>query len=185
MELALFTTSLAAFLATVTLVTYLFLYTPLKRITPWATAVGGIPGALPPLIGWAAVTGEVSAGAWILFAVLFFWQMPHFFSLAWMYRQDYSRAGYRLLTVLDLSGDRTAKQILVYSVLLLIVFLVCAVIGYSGVLSAGAAILASLCFLGFAVQFWISRTNEAARQLFIASLIYLPVLLLFMVVDRL
>lgn len=184
-DLALFTNVLAAFLAGVTLVTYLFLYTPLKRITPWSTVIGGIPGAIPPVIGWTAVTGEISPGAIILFAILFFWQMPHFFSLAWMYRKDYARAGYRMLTVIDSTGTSTSFQILVYSTLLLITSLLPGIFGYSGPLYVGVALLLGVGFIGTGIQLWISRSNEAARRVFFSSLIYLPVLLFILVVDKL
>lgn len=184
-DLMAFTSFLAGFLAVLTLVTYLFLYTPLKRITPWSTAVGGIPGALPPVIGWTAVRNEMTPEAWVLFAVLFFWQMPHFFSLAWMYRKDYARAGYKMLTVLDPSGSVTSIHIIGYSTLLLFASLMPGVLGYAGVLYVGAALLLSTAFVGTGIQLWISRSNEAARRVFFASLVYLPVLLLIMVVDRL
>lgn len=184
-DLAVFTNFLAAFLAGVTLVTYLFLYTPLKRITPWSTVIGGIPGALPPVIGWTAVTGEISSGAMILFGILFFWQMPHFFSLAWMYRKDYARAGYKMLTVMDSSGVATSVHIVTYSVLLLIVSLLPGFIGSSGTLYVGVASLLGLGFLAAGLQLWKSRSNDAARRVFFSSLIYLPVLLFIMVVDKL
>jgi len=117
--LAVFTNLVAVSLSVLTLVSYLAIYTPLKRKTPFATVVGGIPGALPPLIGWAIVRGSVSMEAWSLFFILFFWQMPHFLSLAWMYRNDYARAGYKLLTLLDPTYAVTSRQILVYSIALI------------------------------------------------------------------
>ncbi len=184
-DLAVFTNFLAAFLSGVTLVTYVFLYTPLKRITPWSTVIGGIPGALPPVIGWTAVTNDVTFGAVVLFAILFFWQMPHFFSLAWMYRKDYSRAGYKMLTVVDSSGTSTSIHIVAYSTLLLIASLLPGVFGYSGPLYVGVALLLGVGFIGTGIQLWISRSNEAARRVFFSSLIYLPVLLFIMVVDKL
>ena len=184
-DLAVFTNLLAAFLAVVTLVTYLFLYTPLKRITPWSTVVGGIPGALPPVIGWTAVRNEISLEALILFAVLFLWQMPHFFSLAWMYRKDYARAGYKTLTVIDPSGTATCVHILAYSTLLLVASLMPGVLGYSGLVYVCVALFLSIIFIAAGVQLWISRSNEAARRVFYASLLYLPALLLIMVIDRL
>jgi heme o synthase len=185
LDLTLFTNFLTGFLAVVTLVTYLFLYTPLKRITPWSTAVGGIPGALPPVIGWTAVRNEITLEAWVLFAVLFFWQMPHFFSLAWMYRKDYARAGYKMLTVLDPSGSVTSIHIIAYSTLLLFASLMPGVLGYAGVIYVGVALLLSMAFIGSGIQLWISCSNESARRVFFASLIYLPVLFLFMIIDKL
>jgi protoheme IX farnesyltransferase len=185
LDLVVFTTFLAGFLAVLTLVTYLFLYTPLKRITPWSTVIGGIPGALPPVIGWTAVTNEIAPQAWILFAVLFLWQMPHFFSLAWMYRKDYARAGYKMLTVLDPSGSVTSIHIIGYSSLLLVASLMPGLLGYAGVIYVGVALLLSMAFLGAGIRLWISCSNEAARRVFFASLIYLPILLLFMIIDKL
>ncbi|HTY58391.1 MAG TPA: heme o synthase, partial [Bacteroidota bacterium] len=117
--LALAVNMLTGSLAAVTCVTYISLYTPLKRLTPLATLIGGIPGALPPVMGWTAATNEISLPALILFAILFFWQMPHFLSLAWMYRKDYARAGYRLLAVGDTSGGKTAAQSLLHACLLI------------------------------------------------------------------
>ena len=184
-DLAMFTNMLAAFIAVATLVTYLFLYTPLKRITPWSTVVGGIPGALPPVIGWTAVTNDITAGAYLLFGILFFWQMPHFFSLAWMYRRDYARAGYRMLTVLDPSGNKTSNHILGYTLLLLIASLVPGVLGFSGAIYIGAAFLLGAGFIAAGLKLRALRSNDAARKVFIASLIYLPELLLIMVVDKL
>ena len=184
-DLAVFTNMLVAFIAVGTLVTYLFLYTPLKRITPWSTVVGGIPGALPPVIGWTAVTNEITVGACLLFAILFFWQMPHFFSLAWMYRRDYARAGYRMLAVLDPSGNRTSNHILGYTLLLLVASFVPGVLRFSGAIYIGAAFLLGAGFIASGLQLRALRSNDAARRVFIASLIYLPVLLLIMVVDKL
>ena len=184
LELMAFTNMLAGFLAVGTLVTYLFLYTPLKRLTPFATVVGGIPGALPPVIGWAAVRGTVGLEAWSLFAILFFWQMPHFLSLGWMYRKDYARAGYRLLTVLDADGSATGRQILVYSIALLPASLLPTIVGLTGMFYfVGAAVL-SLSFLAVSVQMFRRPTNGAARRLFIASLVYVPALVLLVVADR-
>lgn len=184
-DLAVFTNFLASFLSGVTLVTYVFLYTPLKRITPWSTVIGGIPGALPPMIGWAAVTNDIAFGAVILFTILFFWQMPHFFSLAWMYRKDYARAGYKMLTVVDSSGTSTSVHIVTYSALLLVASLLPGMCGYSGPLYVGVALLLGIGFIGTGIQLWISRSNEAARRVFFSSLIYLPVLLFIMVIDKL
>ncbi len=184
-ELTVFTNVLTGFLAIATLVTYLFLYTPLKRISWVSTLVGGIPGALPPLIGWTAARNEVSAGGWILFAILFFWQMPHFFSLAWMYRKDYERAGYPMLAVLDKDGRRTAMQIIFYTAGLIPVSLLLFVLGGSGWVYFAGATVAGLGFLYFGLELFRTRSNTSARKMFFASLIYLPVLLAFMVIDKL
>jgi len=184
LQLLLFTHAVAAFLAVATLVTYLFLYTPLKRVTPFATVVGGIPGALPPLIGWTAVTGDLSMGAWSLFFILFFWQMPHFLALGWMYRKDYARAGYRLMTVVDPSGEASSRQILIYCIALFPAAFMPTVVGMLGlVYFVGAAIL-SVAFLWLAIRLYRNRSNANAKALFFASLMYLSMLVALMIVDR-
>ena len=184
-QLGIFVNVLTGFLAAVTSVTYLSLYTPLKRITPLSTLVGGIPGALPPVMGWTAARNELSADAWILFAILFLWQMPHFLSLAWMYRRDYARAGYRLLTVLDQEVGRTSAHILACTISLIPVSLLLSVTGALGVLYATCAALVGLGFLIPAVRLLRLKSNPAARLLFFASLLYLPALMLAMVLDKL
>ena len=183
-ELAVFTHVLAAFLALVTLISYLFVYTPLKRVTPFATVVGGIPGAIPPLIGWAAVSGELPMGAWSLFFILFFWQMPHFLSLGWMYRKDYARANYKLLTVLDPSGEASSRQILVYCIALIPAVFMPTLVGVLGGIYFVGALLLTLGFLWLAVRLFLERTNPNARRLFFGSLIYLSVLVGLMILDR-
>ncbi len=194
LELAFLVNSLTGFLAVVTLTSYLFLYTPLKRISPVATTIGGIPGALPPVMGWVAARNEISSEALVLFAILFLWQMPHFFSLAWLYKKDYSRAGYRLLTVVDQSGARTSRHILTNCAALIPISLIPSVIGMTSTFYFVAALTAGIVFLFFGVMFAISflstqgdlaaRSNLAARRLFFASLVYLPTLLLFMAIDK-
>jgi heme o synthase len=184
-DLVVFTNPLAGVLAALTLVTYLFVYTPLKRKTPWATFVGGIPGGLPPVIGCAAVRNEFTVEAWLLFALLFFWQMPHFMSLAWMYRKDYARAGYKMLTVVEPSGAVASIHILVFSVLLLVASLLPAMLGYTGKIYVGVALFLSIGFMVTGIRFRLARSNEAARQVFFLSLVYLPVLLLVLVIERL
>jgi len=183
-HLALFTHPLAAFLAVATLVSYLFLYTPLKRVTPFATVVGGIPGALPPLIGWAAVSGELTMGAWSLFFILFFWQMPHFLSLGWMYRKDYARAEYRLLTVVDPTGEVASRQILIYSIALIPASAMPTMVGTLGLLYFVGSLLLSVTLLQFAIRLYRDRSNVNARKLFIGSLLYLSLLMGLMIVDR-
>lgn len=184
-ELAAFTTLLAGLLCTVTIVTYLFLYTPLKRLTPLATLVGAVTGALPPVIGWAAVRGELSAEAFVLFGILFFWQVPHFLSLAWMYRLDYARAGYRLLTVLDGDGKRTSRTILMYMAVLLPTSLLPVMLGQVGLVYLIGTVLSGALFLVMGLRFAAFRTSAVARQVFTASLLYLPALLLLMLIERL
>ena len=179
-----YTNLLTGFLGGVTLATYLLLYTPLKRLTPLATIVGAVPGALPPVMGWTAVQGSLGGGAWLLFALLFCWQMPHFLSLAWMYRKDYERAGYRILTVLDHDGRRTARQILVFLSLLLPVSVGLTTASGLGFLYAAGAAITGLAFVTAGIRFAGSRTAVAARSLFLASLAYFPLLFLFMILDR-
>jgi protoheme IX farnesyltransferase len=184
-ELTLFANLLTGSLAVVTLVTYLFLYTPLKRITWFSTIVGGIPGALPPVIGWTAIRNEISAEAWILFGILFFWQMPHFFSLAWMYRKDYERAGFPMLTVSDNTGVRTSRQILVYCTGLIAVSVLLSSYGSLGIVYLIGSLTIGISFLFLGVHLWSAKTNASARRLFYGSLIYLPALLILIVIDTL
>ena len=185
LQLTLFANVLTGSLAVVTLVTYLFLYTPLKRITWVSTIVGGIPGALPPVIGWTAIRNEISIEAGVLFAILFFWQMPHFFSLAWMYRKDYERAGFPMLAVLDRNGLRTSRQILIYCTALIAVSVLLSFYANLGIVYIIGSLSVGIAFLIFGLQLWVSRSNASARRLFYASLIYLPALLFFMVIDTL
>ncbi|MBP1731643.1 MAG: ctaB2 [Deltaproteobacteria bacterium] len=184
-ELVLFTNPLTGFLASVTLVSYIFLYTPLKRITPLSTIVGAFPGALPPVMGWTAARNEVNPEAVALFALLFVWQIPHFLSLAWMYRKDYARAGYRLLTVVEPEGNMASRQILAYTTLLVPLAVIPWTLGMFGALYLILALLLSLAFLVVTVHLVRDRSNAAARQVFAGSLIYLPALMAIMVVDRL
>lgn len=184
-ELTMFTNILSGFLAVATLVTYLFLYTPLKRITWLSTIVGGIPGALPPMIGWTAARNEITIEAWILFGILFFWQMPHFFSLAWMYRKDYERAGYPMLTVLDPEGKRTSVHILLFCIGLIPISLMLTLFGSLGWIYFAGALIVGGIFLYYGIQLSISKSNTDARKMFFASLLYLPALLAFIVIDKL
>jgi protoheme IX farnesyltransferase len=178
--------ALAAFLALSTTVLYLGLYTPLKTRTTFATAVGAIPGALPPLIGWAAAThGTLSLGAWLLFAILFFWQFPHFFAIAWMYREDYARAGIRMLPVIDRSGDATFRQIVAMSAILVPVSLLPSVIGMAGLRYFFGALVLGMILLQ--VSLWASRerTNIRAKWLMHATVAHIPLLLGLMILDKL
>ena len=180
--LAVLTNWVAASLSVITLVSYLVIYTPLKRKTPFATNIGGIPGALPPLIGWSVVQGRLPIEAWSLFFILFFWQMPHFLALAWMYRNDYARASYRLLTVLDTTGAATSRQILVYSIALIPASLMPMVVGLTGMLYLLCMTILSIGFLTVSIHFCRVRTNAAARRLFYSSLFFLPLLFFFMMI---
>ena len=195
LELWFFVNALTCFLGIITWATYLFLYTPLKRVTPASTVVGGIPGALPPVMGWAAARNEISAESIVLFAILFCWQMPHFFSLAWMYRKDYERAGFKILTVFDHSGTRTGRQILFYTAALIPLTLGPAFLGMTGwIATAGALLLGSgflilgsmpLRYSGRSGIEAVGKLSSSSRRIFFASLIYLPVLMLMMAIDKL
>jgi protoheme IX farnesyltransferase len=176
---------LAAFFALLTMVCYLALYTPAKKWSRWATEIGALAGALPPLIGWAAAEGEISALGWILFAVLLFWQIPHFMAIAWLYRRDYAAAHFPMLSVRDKSGRRVAAWSLVCALLLVIVSLLPTLLGFATAYYLAVAVVAGGWFVGRAVTFLRSAGREfAARRLFLASLAYLPVLLAMLVVDR-
>jgi heme o synthase len=167
---------IAGGLALLTLISYLVVYTPLKRRTPFATIVGGIPGALPPLIGWAVARNELNLEAWSLFFILFFWQMPHFFALAWMYRKDYERAGYRILTVIDPSDTITPRQIMIYCIALVPASVLPTVLGLSGIVYFVGALVLSLGFLLMAIRLFQQKSTIAARKLFLSSLAFLPLL---------
>lgn len=168
---------LTAALSVTTIVLYLFVYTPLKSRTSLCTVIGAIPGALPPVMGWAAARGSLDAGAWALFGVLFFWQLPHFLAIAWMYREDYARAGYPMLPVTDPEGGSTARQVVLQTLALMVISL--APVGLNiagGAYLAGASVL-GVAFLAFGLAFAQVRSRERARRLFLASLAYLPGLL--------
>lgn len=163
---------------------YLFAYTPLKTRTSLSTMVGAFPGAVPPLIGWAAARGTISLEAWVLFAILFLWQFPHFLAIAWMYREDYSRAGILMLPVVEPDGRVTAQQIVVYTLLLLPVSLLPTVLGISGKVYLYGAIILGLLFLYSSLRAAFSKSKQEARRLLLASVIYLPLLFILMVIDR-
>jgi heme o synthase len=180
--LALFTNWAAASLAAITLVIYLAIYTPMKRKTPFATVVGSIPGALPPVIGWTVVQGGVTMEAWSLFYILFFWQTVHFLSLAWMFRNDYSRAGYKLLTVIDPSCTSARRQVLIYSIALVPASLMPTMVGLAGELYFAGALMLSFGMLIMTVHLYVVRTDAAAQRLFYSSLFFLPSLFFLMMV---
>jgi protoheme IX farnesyltransferase len=183
-DLLLAANSLSALLAVVTSVTYLGLYTPLKMRSTWATAVGAFPGAVPPLIGWAAATGSLGAGAWVLFAILFLWQFPHFHAIAWMYREDYARAGIRMLPVVDPDGRKTFAQILFTAAALIPVSLLAALTGLAGVGYFFGALVLGLALLEVCVWAAASKSNVRAKWLMHATVIHLPLLLGLMILDR-
>jgi protoheme IX farnesyltransferase len=167
-----------------TIILYIFAYTPLKRISTTNTLVGAIPGAIPPMIGWAAARGTLDAGAWSLFAILFFWQMPHFFALAWMYREDYARAGFRMMSSGDETGARSSSQSVLFCMLLLIIGGVPAYLGLTNAIYVPIAFALGGLFIAVAMQFHRKRTAQAARALFIASIVYLPLLLGALVLTK-
>jgi heme o synthase len=183
--LALDVNGLAALIALVTCLLYLAAYTPLKQRTPLATAVGAFPGALPPLIGWAAATGSVSLGGWILFAILFFWQFPHFMSIAWMYRQDYARAGIKMLPVVDPKGDATFAQIIWTSLVLVPASLLPSLVGLTGIAYFFGALALGTALAQVGLWANRTRTNVRAKWLMHATVAYIPLLLGWMIFDKL
>jgi protoheme IX farnesyltransferase len=184
-ELLLAVNVTAGAVAAVTLASYVFVYTPLKRRTSLSTLVGGVPGALPPVIGWAAVTGSVTMPALVLFGIVFFWQMPHFLAIAWLYRDDYRRAGIPLLPVTEPDGSRTGRQALIYAAALWPVSLMPALVGLAGAPYILLATALGLAFIVLAGQFAHDRSTRTARRLFLASIVYLPFLWIALVADRL
>ena len=182
--LATTTNRLAAGLALLTMLSYLLLYTPLKAKTPASTTIGAFPGAAPPLIGWAAATGELSLGAWVLYAILFLWQFPHFLAIAWMYREDYRRAGFLMLPVVEPDGLSTARRVVFCLLLLLPVSLLPSVVGLAGPLYLAGALLLGLAFFYCGLRLARTRTLVEARRLLRASVAYLPLLYGLLLVDR-
>ncbi len=182
--LALKVNLLASFLALLTLATYLALYTPLKRKTPFCTLVGALPGAMPPLIGWAAARGSLGLGAWALYAILFLWQFPHFMAIAWMYREDYSRAGYLMLPAGGREGRFMAWQILGFTLALIPVSAAPTFLGHAGLVYLCGALALSSGFFHYGVRLALSRSNAVARRLLFASIIYLPLVFGLMMVDK-
>jgi len=168
---------LSAVLAAVTIAIYIFAYTPLKRTSNANTAVGAIPGAIPSMIGWAAARGSIGAGAWTLFAIVFLWQLPHFFAIGWMYREDYARAGFRMISSDDRSGERSASQSVFFCILLLVIAGLPAFLGIATLVYLGIELILGGLFIAVAMRFLRRRTAGAARLLFIASIAYLPLLL--------
>jgi protoheme IX farnesyltransferase len=174
---------LAAGIATMTFVCYVGVYTPLKSVTTWNTLIGAIPGALPPVIGYTAVTGNLDAGALTLFLIVFVWQIPHFFAIAWMYRHQYARAGMRMLPVVDTGGRRTAVQMLLFCLALLPIGLLPVYLHEAGWFYGVASLLLGLAFLVAAWRFGRQRDDARARRVLRASLLYLPGVLLLLLLD--
>ena len=176
---------LAAGLGVATSVSYLLAYTPLKRKTVWATFIGAFPGAIPPMIGWVAATGHLDRGAWLLFGILFLWQFPHFHAIAWMYREDYARAGILMLPVVDPKGTRTFRQIVLFAIALVGVSLLPAVMGLAGMLYFFGALVISTGLVQVCLWAASSRSNSRAKWLMHATVLHIPLLLALMVVDKL
>ena len=183
-QLAIAVNLLAAAVALATLLTYTVFYTPLKKRTSLATVVGGVPGALPPMIGWAAVRNNLSLEAWILFGIVFLWQMPHFLAIAWMYREDYKRAGFPLLPIVEPDGASTGRQAVIYAAALLPLSLAPTAAGMTGIVYLVGAAVMSAGFFALAVRFAWHRATPDARKLFFGSILYLPLLWILMVVNR-
>ena len=182
--LAYFVNGLTAILGLVVIVGYVFLYTPLKTKTSASTAIGALPGALPPLMGFTAAANEITLSAWVLFAMLFLWQFPHFLAIAWMYREEYAKAGILMLPVVEPSGKLTMRQIVMFTIMLLPVSLAPFFFGISGPIFLTAAIVLGILFLIASIQAARAKTNEKAKRLLLASVIYLPLLFIFMVADK-
>ena len=184
-ELTFGANSTAAAVALATSASYVLAYTPLKTRTSLATLVGAVPGALPPVIGWAAATGDISLPAWVLFGIVFFWQMPHFLAIAWMHRDDYARAGIPLLPVLEPDGRRTGQQALLYAAALWPVSLLPALVGLADATYLVVATILGIVFIALSALFAHERSSVSARRLFLFSITYLPLLWGALVADRL
>ena len=175
---------LASLLAVLTLLSYLLIYTPLKRKTPLCTLVGAFPGAAPPLIGWAAVSGTLSLEAWVLYGLVFLWQFPHFMAIAWMYREDYVRAGYLVLPHGERRNSLMQLQAVLPSFALIALSFAPMLLGKAGLFYTAGALFFSICFLYYGGQLAVRKTNDAARRLLLASILYLPAVFAFLVLDR-
>jgi protoheme IX farnesyltransferase len=182
--LAVTVNALSAVLGFATLASYLFIYTPLKVRTTLSTVLGAFPGAMPPFIGWVAARGEVTIEAWVLFAILFLWQFPHFLAIAWMYRDDYARAGIKMLPVVEPEGRVTGQQIVVYTLLLIPVSLLPVLVNLAGPVYLIGASVIGVVFLYYGVRAALTRTTWQARKLLLASVLYLPILFALMVMNR-
>ena len=182
--LALAVNVLSALVAAAITTSYLWAYTPMKRFSPLCVPVGAVPGALPPVIGWVAARGELSVDAWVLFAIMFLWQIPHTLAIACLYREDFAKAGIQFLPVMEPDGESTNRQIIVHCLALLVVGLLPTLIGLAGAIYFIAAFFLGIGFLASGVSLVMTPTRAGARRLLFASLIYLPVLLLVLALDR-
>ncbi len=183
-ELTLAVNLLTALLGAAALAGYIFVYTPLKRVSPLATIIGAVPGALPPVMGWTAVAGRIDPGAWVLFGILFFWQLPHFLAIAWMCRDDYARAGFPMLPVVQPDGRSTARQMILYGAALVPMSLLPSILGLTGATYFLGAFVLGFFFLAVCVTFALSYSLAAARRVLLVSVVYLPAVLAVMVLDR-
>ena len=184
LELWLGVNLLSGLIGAFTLASYLFLYTPMKQRTWWSTTVGAIPGAMPPMIGYAAAAGAITRESWVLFAILFLWQFPHFYSIAWMYKEDYARAGIRMLPVVDPDCRSTARQIVLYGIALIPVSLVPGMLGMTGRIYFVGALILGLVYLYSGVRVALERTLLRARAVLLTSVLYLPLIYGLMLLDR-
>jgi len=182
--LAIAVNPLTGFLGLLTVVLYIAVYTPLKPRTPLNTLVGAIPGAIPPVLGWTAATGSVGLGGWALFSILFLWQLPHFLAIAWMFREDYARGGFPMLSVVDPGGASTGRQAALYNLALIPVSLTPTLLGLAGGIYFFGALLLGVLFLACGVAMALDRGRRSARRLLLASVTYLPILLVLLVFDR-
>jgi len=176
---------LSALLALATVFIYIFVYTPMKRRTPLATLIGAVPGALPPVIGWTASHGAVAPGGAALFAIVFLWQVPHFMAIAWLYRDDYGKAGFPMLAVIDPAGRRASREALFYAAVLLPVSLLPTMVRVTGTAYFAVAVVLGFALLWLALRFAVTRSDGSARALFFGSITYLPLLWIAMIVDKL
>lgn len=176
--------ALSCILAMSTLLTYLLIYTPLKKRTPWCTFLGAFPGAAPPLIGWAGAAGSLSREAWVLYAILFLWQFPHFLAIAWMYREDYARAGLKMLPQNDAEGRAAMRQMMTGALLLLPVSLLPTWLGLAGTIYMTGALLLGLMYIHSGIRLAAVRTNTRARRLVLASVVYLPIVFALLMLDK-
>jgi len=183
-ELQVCVNELAALLGAATLGSYLFLYTPLKKRSPHSTTIGAIPGAMPPLIGYAAASGKLNWEALVLFAILFLWQFPHFYAIAWMYREDYERAGILMLPVVEPDGQSTARRILVYSLVLIPISLLPTFIAMAGNIYLFGALAIGLLFVYASARISFDRTRQEARRVLLASVVYLPIIYGLLLLDH-
>ncbi|MBK9967324.1 MAG: protoheme IX farnesyltransferase [Holophagales bacterium] len=183
-ELWLFANGVTAFLAALTLTSYVFVYTPMKTRSPLSTIVGAIPGALPPLGGYTAAAGAIGAPGLALFALLFLWQMPHFYAIGWRHREDYGAAGFRILSTVDPTGRSSARHALAFGLLLVPVSVLPTFLGTAGLVYAAGALLLSAWFAGTAVRFFRETTDAAAKSMFLASIAWLPAIVVLLLADR-